>query len=85
MTQNGKFFLSIPFSLFKISSRKERDQMQYNLLEYQLLTADILDSNRSLCFSQIAAGSKLTSYKDSHAGGEHHANFFLVAVNLSMY
>lgn len=59
--------------------------MQYNLLEYQLLSADILDSNRSLSFSQIAAGSKSMSYKDSHACREYQANFFLVAVNLSMY
>lgn len=55
--------LSIPFSLFEMSPGKERDHwVKYNLLEYHLLTADILD-NRSLWFSQIVTGSKSGSYK----------------------
>lgn len=54
--------LLIPFSLFEMSPRKEKSRVKYNL-EYHLLNAYILDKNRSLCFSQIATGSKSVSCK----------------------
>lgn len=84
LKMENSFCLLIPFSLCEISSGKEKNQND-NLLEYQQLTADVLVNNKRLWFSQIATGSKSLSYKDSHAPGEHHANFFLVAVYLSMY